>query len=237
MSDYIVTLEDSYDFDIRSESGLKEYNLGVNYEIPSKSTQYSNLKLDDISSQFDGQDRTFNLTVNGEDYYPLNDEQLIISLGDVVQNPGIDYVISNNQITFTNPPASGIKFFGVALATTADLTRTINILIDNGSVDITPGSKGYLNIDVTGTIESFVIVAPEPGTITVDVRKTVFNNFPDGFVSIVGTEPPQLLNQDKNRNENINTWDKEITAGDILEFYVNSASNIRKCSIFLRLRL
>jgi len=100
MSDYIVTLDDSYEFDIRSESGLRDYNLGVNYEIPSKSTQYSNLKLDNISSQFNGTNKTFNLTINGDPYYPLNDQQLIISVGDVIQNPGIDYVISGNQIIF-----------------------------------------------------------------------------------------------------------------------------------------
>ena len=237
MSDYIVTLDDSYEFDIRSESGLRDYNLGVNYEIPSKSTQYSNLKLDNISSQFNGTNKTFNLTINGDPYYPLNDQQLIISVGDVIQNPGIDYVISGNQIIFTNAPAGATEFFGTALATTADLTRTINILIDNGSFDITPGTKGYLNIDVTGVIESFVVVSPYPGNIRVDVRKTKYSDFPSGFTSIVGTEYPQLVDEDKNKNETLNTWDKVITAGDILEFYVLSASSISKCSIFLRLKL
>ena len=50
-----------------------QYNLDVNYQIPTKSTQYTNLILDDISGSFDCVSSpavdTFNLAVNGEAYY------------------------------------------------------------------------------------------------------------------------------------------------------------------------
>ena len=50
MADYIITLDDDQDASI----GTPDYNIGVNYEIPSKSVQYQNLILDSIASQFDG---------------------------------------------------------------------------------------------------------------------------------------------------------------------------------------
>jgi hypothetical protein len=236
MSDFIVTVDDGL-YDVTIDPGLQRYNLGVNYEIPSKSTQYSNLLLDNISSSFNGTSQTFPLTVNGEPYFPLNEQQLIISVNDVVLNPGVDYQISGSNIHFTIPPSNGDVFFGVAMATTADLTRTINFVLDSGSEDISPGSKGQLGIDVTGRIESWVLVSEDVGSIVIDIQKDRYDTFPDNLTSIVGTEYPRLSNQLKNRDEDLTTWSTIITAGDILDFSVISCSGIKKCSLFLRLLL
>lgn len=237
MSDYIVTIDDDTQYDVTTDPGLVQYNLGVNYEISSKSNQYSNLRLDNIASQFNGSAQTFPLTVNGEPYTPLNEQQLIISVNDVVLNPGVDYQVSGSNIFFTTAPTSGQEFFGVALATTADLTRTVNFVLDNGSFDITAGSKGYLNVDVTGTIESWMLVSEDTGSIAIDIQKTRYDVFPNGFASIVGSEFPQLSNQRKNKDDNLSTWTTTITAGDILDFRVLSCTGISKCSVFLRLKL
>lgn len=236
MSNYMVTVND---FDITPDPGLESFNIGVNYEIPTKSTQYSNLLLDNISSSFDGVTTSFALTVNGESYTPLNEQQLIISIDDVVLNPGVDYQVSGSTINFINPPppSAGSVFFGVAMATTADLTRTINFVLDNGSFDITPGSKGQLGIDVTGRIESWALVSEDTGSIVIDIRKDRYLTFPDNLTSIVGSEYPRLSNQSKNRDEDLQTWNTTITAGDILDFNVVSCSGITKCSLFLRLIL
>jgi hypothetical protein len=238
MADYIITMDDlDGEYDVRFDSGIPQYNIGVNYEIPTKSNQYNNLLLDNISSSFNGSTQTFPLTVNGEPYFPLNDQQLIISINDVVLSPGVDYQVSGSNITFIPAPTTGQEFFGVALVTSADLTRTVNFVLDNGSFDITPGSKGYLNIDVTGTIESWTLVSDTVGNIVIDIRKTTYSNFPNGFTSIVGSEFPRLTNQDKNRDENLSTWNDQITSGDILDFTVASCTGIQKCSVFLRLKL
>ncbi len=100
-----------------------------------------------------------------------------------------------------------------------------------------PGSKGYIHIDVTGTVESWMLVSETTGNIAIDVRKTSYANFPNGFTSIVGSEFPLLINQSKNRDEDLTTWNRQITAGDILDFSVLSCSGIQKCSVFLRLKL
>jgi|694.fasta_scaffold00186_130 hypothetical protein len=235
--DYIITLDNGQDASI----GSPDYRIGVNFEIPSKSVQYTNLILDDISSEFNGSRNTFNLTVNGESYTPINAQQLIISLNDTILSPGIDYNVSGSTIIFTNPPAANVggsnEFWGVALRTVADLTRTINFVLDNGSFDITPGVKGSLGLDVSGRIESWTIVSEETGSIVIDIRKDQYNTYPDNLTSIVGSEYPRLINQSKNRDESLSTWATDVVAGDILDFRVISCTGITKCSLFLRLNI
>lgn len=237
MADYIITLDDDPTY------GVAEYNIGVNYEVPSKSVQYTNLILDDIGPQFDGVKKVFDLTVDGEPYTPINAQQLIISLNDRILDPGTDYTVSGSTIIFTDPPAPNIgspgtnEFWGIALRTVADLTRTINFVLDNGSFDITPGVKGSLGLDVSGRIESWTIVSGDTGSIVIDIRKDNFDTYPDNLTSIVGSEYPRLSNQSKNRDESLSTWTSEVVAGDILDFTVVSCTGITKCSLFLRLNL
>ena len=76
------------------------------------------LKLDSISSQFNGSTKTFNLTVGGEAFYPDNPYTLLVSLGGVIQEPVTSFTISDDQITFSAAPSAGASFFIVVLATT-----------------------------------------------------------------------------------------------------------------------
>jgi len=75
-------------------------------------------------------------------------QQLMISLGGVIQNPGVDYTVSTNTITFTTNPASGLDFFGVLLGdaintgTPSDGTVTTAKLASDLSVDLASGSAG-----------------------------------------------------------------------------------------------
>ena len=73
---------------------------------------------------------------------PLNEEQIAISINNVILEPRVDYVVSNDQIVFNTPPAGGAVFFGIAYATTADLTRTLNYVIDSGSFPMGEWSQG-----------------------------------------------------------------------------------------------
>lgn len=219
----------------------QQYQLDVNYQIPSKSTQYSNLLLDNIGSQFDGLQDTFSLAVAGEPYTPLNEEQLAISINNVILEPKVDYIVSNDQIVFTTPPPAGQQFFGIAFATTADLTRTLNYVIDSGSFPLTTGPKGNMTIDVTGTIESWTIVAETEGNVQVDIKKCTFADFPN-FTSICGTELPTIgvINQStgrKNKDDTLSTWNTTVNAGDIFQFEVVYAINITRLVVSLKLKL
>lgn len=219
----------------------QQYGIDVNYQIPSKSVQYSNLLIDSIASQFDGAQDTFNITINGEAYTPLNEEQISISINNVILEPRVDYVVSNDQIVFSTPPAGGAAFFGVAFATTADLTRTLNYVIDSGSFPMSNGPKGHMTIDVTGIIESWTIISDSEGNLEVDIKKCSFEDFPN-FSSICGTERPHLgvLNntvQRKNKDDNLSTWDTTVNAGDVFQFEVVYSNNISRFVVSLKLKL
>ncbi len=218
-----------------------QYTLDVNYEIPSKSTQYTNLKLDDITSQFNGTTTEFPLTVNGEAYYALDAAQLMISINGDILEPGVDYATSDDKIIFTTAPTSAVVFFGVAYATTADLTRTLNYVIDSGNVPLEPGTKGNMTIDVTGVIESWTIISEVEGNLKLDIHKCDYQSFPN-FVSICGTEFPYLgelnVSKDrKNKDHTLTGWTKEVTAGDIFQFEVLYSLDVTRFLISLKLKL
>jgi hypothetical protein len=234
MPNYNVSVKNS-NYNVLS-GPQKKYNIGVNYEIPSKYLQYGNEVLDDISSDFDGTTTIFDLKLNSVVYTPVNDQQLIVSINGLMQTAGVDYTVSNNQIVFTNPPASSDSIYIVALSTTADLTRTINFIHDAGSQDMITGTKGSLTLDVTGRIQSWTVTSEQIGSITLDVRKSSFEDYPN-VISICGTDRPSLNNQNKNRNLSLSTWQTDIFAGDILQFEVLSAQNIRRFVLSLKLFL
>jgi len=76
-------------------------------------------KLQDIASGFNGSTTTFQLALppGGSIYYytPGSAQQLIVSLGGVIQSPGADYTVSGSQITFTTAPVASLTCFIVAL--------------------------------------------------------------------------------------------------------------------------
>ena len=72
-----------------------------------------NRKLDNIASSFNGTLTTFNLTVSTEPVVASTPYQLFLSLGGVLQEPGVDFTVSGNQVVFTTPPAFGLTFFGL----------------------------------------------------------------------------------------------------------------------------
>jgi len=229
MSDYRVTI-----------GGRKQYKVGVSYQIPSKSLQYLNEILDDFSNDF-GTQTTFPLSIEGESYFPINEQQILVSLNDVILEPKVDYLISGSNIVFLNAPNSGDDLFIVAMATTADLTRTINYVVESGSFDMESGIKGEITLDVTGTIDSWMVVSDQPGTLILDIKKSSYNDYPN-MTSITGTEKPYLgvingSQQSKNKDEDLTTWNRVLNAGDILQYEVIAVSNIKRFLIALKVHL
>ena len=86
--------------------------------MPYIGKQLSNgnyLKLDDISSSFNGSTTTFSLTNGGSAYYPGSEFSILVSVGGVIQEPEYAYQISNDEITFANAPTAQDAFFCVVL--------------------------------------------------------------------------------------------------------------------------
>ena len=73
------------------------------------------VKLDSLTSSFNGSLTTFNLTSNSNSVKPPNAESVMISLGGVIQEPTTAYTINSETgtITFASAPASNTAFFGI----------------------------------------------------------------------------------------------------------------------------
>ena len=110
-------------------------------------------ELDDISGSFNGSTTQFNLTVSSAAVTAVTAQQLLISLGGVMQNPGTDYTVSSTTVTFTTAPASGLSFWGVSLGqalslnTIADGTVSTASIVD-GSVTIAKLASGTAGVGI-----------------------------------------------------------------------------------------
>ena len=224
MADYLVTLNDP-----------GSYNVGVDYEVPSKSIQYGNIIIGKTPAQ-DGTETTFNLNDQGAAYTPNNNQQLIVTKNGLFLDPSNDYNISGDKVVFTTPPAANDDVVIIALAAAADLTRTVNYVIDSGSLPMQPGDKGKLTIDVTGLIENIRVLSDQTGDIVLEIEKCTFADYPN-FSSITGGSRVQLTNSDKYFDDVLNNWTTTIGAGDILRFTVVNVNNIRRLLISLKLKL
>ena len=75
------------------------------------------LKLDDISSQFDGSKTTFNLTVGGSAHVPGSSYSLLVSLSGIIQEGEAAYTLDQNQITFAAAPQAVDDCYIISLGT------------------------------------------------------------------------------------------------------------------------
>ncbi len=110
------------------------------------------LKLDDISSSFDGSAVRFNLTLGGAAFFPGNPYTLMVSLGGVIQEPISSFTIIDDQIEFAAAPASNANFFCVVLATTnTDPLKTLSVLSRSGLNKIDLHGRSMTITDRSGT--------------------------------------------------------------------------------------
>jgi hypothetical protein len=65
--------------------------------------------LDSLESQFNGVLTTFDLRYGWVPTYPTLSSSLIVSLGGVLQEPGVAYYVSSDSIVFSEPPLAGAQ--------------------------------------------------------------------------------------------------------------------------------
>jgi len=107
-------------------------------------------KLDQINTGFNGSATTFNLTVDTVAVYPTNPQNLLVSIGGVIQQPGTDYTVSAATLTLTSAPAASTDFFGVLLGDVLDIGTP-----SDGSVTVSKMAANSVDSDqyVDGSID------------------------------------------------------------------------------------
>ena len=118
-------------------------------------------QLDDISSGFDGSTTGFTMQVNSGNVQLGDVNQILLSLGGVIQKPGTDFTISTSTLTFTTAPAANTSFFAILLGS------------DNGgTVTPTDGSVTGDKIANNLSIATNVTITTADNTDTLTLKST-----------------------------------------------------------------
>ncbi len=153
------------------------------------------LKLDDITSQFNGSTTTFQLKSGGSDFFPGSSFSLLVSVAGVIQEADSAYQINNNEITFATAPSGADDCFiivlGLALGVgvPADGSVGLTQLNDTAKLGIsTSNSNNTSTVKVGSGVTSLNFAGP--GVTTAFVTNgiaTVFVQGGGGGVGAAGT--------------------------------------------------
>jgi hypothetical protein len=206
----------------------------------------------DVLSPINTYYRVTGYTANGQLAWGPNNQQImgsgIFDLGTWVPNIVISW--------FPTPQSLALEVNGVPLSsqslqnivngpnvTITDIGRGVIEIsstrlsaffytIDGGGSAIVPGAKGQLNVPVNCTITGWVLTADQVGSAVVDVLTSTYAAFPTTS-SIAGSDKPTLATAQKNENLSVFAWDTSLTAGQQLQFNVDSASTVTRLNLTL----
>jgi hypothetical protein len=144
-------------------------------------------------------------------------------------------VIGNTSGTNSGDNATNSQYSGLAGAIDALKTATITYIIDGGGSAITTGIKGDLEIPFGCTINQVTMLADTSGSITVDIWKDTYANYPPTVAdTITAAAKPTITTATKNQDATLTGWTTGVTAGDTLRFNVDSAATITRVTISLK---
>jgi hypothetical protein len=106
--------------------------------------------VDQISGGFNGTASGFTLAAGGQGVIPGLAQNVLLSLGGVIQQPGTDYTVSGSGITFTTPPLSGTTFFATVLGDVQAVGTPSDGTVLPASI-ATSGTFIFPNLTTTGT--------------------------------------------------------------------------------------
>jgi hypothetical protein len=67
-------------------------------------------QMADISSLFNGVQTRFPIEIGSQPYAPASEASLFVSVGGLMQTPGISFTVEGNEIVFASPPLYGATF-------------------------------------------------------------------------------------------------------------------------------
>jgi hypothetical protein len=143
------------------------------------------IKVDQISGGFNGTASGFTLTAGGQGVLPGTARNLMLSLGGVIQEPGVDFIVSGSGITFTTPPVAGTTFFCVVFGDMQAIGQPSDGTVIPASI-ASSGTFAFPNVTVTGTTLKVPVgtTAQRPAGVTGNIR---FNSEITQYEGYTGT--------------------------------------------------
>jgi len=143
---------------------------------------------------------------------------------------------SNVNITGTGNRIS----FPDGLTQGSSQTDIIGIHVDNGSSVLTTGIKGHRTLPYGCEISDWRVTSTGTGDISWGINYCTYDNYPTmSAVSIGAAENPDLESQNKNKSSGSvsGRWlPYQFSAGDILQFEIDSVATITDCTLELTIR-
>ena len=131
----------------------------------------------------------------------------------------------------------GAVFSGIVdVGDVLDHLAEVAFVIDGGGSAITTGNKGHLEVPFDCTINRNTVIADQSGSIVVDIKKSAYAGFPTTS-SICASAKPTLSGAQKSQDSTLTGWTTSVTAGDILEYVVDSAATVTRVTVNLKVTL
>ena len=187
-----------------------------------------NRELDDISGTFNGGNTAFTMQVGGVNTAAGSANQVFISLGGVMQNPGTDFTVASSTITFTTPPANGLDFWGLIQGDAVDIQEPAD-----GSVTAAKLASGAGITVLTGSTNNTIPTVTGAGAIQGESTLTYDGA---GQLSITGNSAGDGLSITNDGNHyTMLSMDADRSSGsNALGIIQGKWNNNSVCSMYLR---
>lgn len=124
---------------------------------------------------------------------------------------------------------------GVLSANVQITTGEIVLTIDGGGSAITTGEKTWVRIPYACTITAVEMTSDQSATVTVDVWKDTYANFPPTDAdSITASAVPTITAGTKSLDETLTGWTTSVSAGEYLKFNVDANDNATRVVLVLK---
>lgn len=131
---------------------------------------------------------------------------------------------------------AGVQTYLGLGGTSAAGARTLGVTYDGSGVALvlTGSTKATVSVPVNGTLTAYRITTRGgTGSCTIGVKKCTYANFPGSLADITGGADCVLSAAHKSEDTTLSGWTTTITAGDVLEFELKSASTITHATLLL----
>lgn len=142
---------------------------------------------------------------------------------------GIIYVTLDTNKTYRWSGSTYIEISSAPL-----VTEVIGVVVDGGGSVLSTGIKGYREIPFDCIVTGWKLFGDAAGDVVFDVKKGDYSTYPTTS-SIAGSEKPTLASSAKDQNLTLSTWATSLSAGDIVEFSIESVATLQKVTLNLLL--
>lgn len=133
---------------------------------------------------------------------------------------------------FPDPTKADLVSGKVPVSQLPDDVRMLCFSIES-DLNLTSGVKNLMIVPYDCTIVGWDLIADSVGSVVLDVWRAS-STVPTAADTITGTEKPTLSSQQINSDDALTTWSTSLTIDDVLAFYVETGSTVKKLTLKLK---